>query len=351
MPTEAYRFPDLLALFPEKPGGEINPHFKELEVGFNAWVEKHFGGPRAVEVSRCENPLLIAATFPLASRDQLRAIVGCFAVSFLLDDLFDRSSIENVTALSQLWTKALLDGNEGKGVQHPLIEIVRRLVYPFIRPVMGSFHWQQFLAEYEISINNMVQETHDRAAYQNKNANLDIQSYMIKRRLFCGARVCFPIVRATRCLYISDDVLASTVVQEMEEATADMVFIVNDIHSFKKEYDADGAFSNLLTVIQKDPETAHLDFQGRLDYAEKLLKAALDRFQACRRDLPSFGPEMDQYLAVYADGLLDWAIGNLQWSRVTSRYNRFTNDEDRRNNIVRLALDGSPEDEKDVPIL
>lgn len=53
MSTEAYRFPNLLALVPKKPGGEINPHFKEVEAAFNAWVEKKLGGPSAVVCIRC----------------------------------------------------------------------------------------------------------------------------------------------------------------------------------------------------------------------------------------------------------------------------------------------------------
>ncbi|KAH0825949.1 isoprenoid synthase domain-containing protein [Lanmaoa asiatica] len=365
MPTKAYRLPDLLALLPEKLCGEINPHFKEVEAAFNAWVEKTLGGPRAVEVSQCENPLCIAVIYPLASQLQLKGIVDYTAATFLFDDLLhvsfyhsfhmcscnphsDRSPSEDVPALSRLWMK-ILDGNEGKSVQHPLIEIMRSELLVGIRPLVGTFHWPQFITENEMAVKNMIQETHEREVYQNNNTILDIQSYMVNRRFRIGCRPFFVLLRATRCLYIPDDVLASPIVQEMENAITDIISISNDVHSFKKEYGVDGAFSNLLTVIQKDPETAHLDFQGRLDYAEELFKAALDRFQACRQELPSLGPEMDQYLTVYADGLIDWAIGNLQWSRVTSRYNRFTNDEDRRNNIVRLALDGSPANKNHVP--
>lgn len=102
--------------------------------------------------------------------------------------------------------------------------------------------------------------------------------------------------------------------------------------------------------MEKDPETAYLDFQERLDYAETLFKAALERFHTCRRELPSFDPEIDQYLTSYADGLIDLLTGSLQWSRVNHRYNTFMNDEDRKNNVMRLALDGSPANENDVPV-
>ncbi|KAH0825963.1 isoprenoid synthase domain-containing protein [Lanmaoa asiatica] len=346
MPTKAYRFPDLLSLLPEKPGGEINPHFNEVEAAFSAWVEKKLGGSCAVEVNRSDHPLFIAVLYPFASQHQLRGIIDYFAAGVLFDDLLHVSShlSEDALALSQLWMKALEDGNEGQSIRHSFIEMMRSELLVTIKLVVGSLHWSRFVAENKVLLRDMAQEILDREVYQNKNANLDIQSYMIKRRLTIGARTCFVILRATRCLYISDDVLANPVVQEMENAITDVIFIVN------KEYGVDGAFSNILTVIQKDPETAHLDFQGRVDYAEKLFKEALDRFQASRRELPSFGPEMDQCLTMYADGLIDLAVGNLQWSRVNGRYNTFTSDEDRRNNVVRLALDGSPGDENNVPV-
>ncbi|KAH0825979.1 isoprenoid synthase domain-containing protein [Lanmaoa asiatica] len=387
MSTEAYRLPDLLALLPEKPGGEINPHFKEVEATFNAWMRKTLGGPRAVEVSRSESPLIIAMVFPLASQYQLKGIIDYYAASFLLDDLLyvsfhrsfrmysgnlhsDRSPSEDVRALSQLWMKTLRDGNEGKSVQHPLIEMMRSELLVSIRPVVSSVHWPQFVTENEMMVNDMVQETHEREVYQNMNATPDIQSYMMKRRFTIGTGPSFVLLRSTRCLYIPDDVLANPVVLEMQNTTTEMLLIENvsensltpltllkfnlcfiqDIYSFKKEYAFDGAFVNLLTVMQNDPETAHLDFQGRLDYAEKLFKAALERFQACRQELPSFGPEMDQYLALYTDGLIDMVIGNLQWSLVNGRYNTFTSDEDRRNNVMRLALDGFPAHENDVSV-
>ena len=203
-----------------------------------------------------------------------------------------------------------------------------------------------------------VKEVHNREAYMNKGTNLDIQSFITMRRWMVGTCMGFVLIRATRGLYIPDDVLANPVIQEMENAITDMVHISNvsdnssnprlklhlcfvqDVYSFKKEhYGFDGTFSNLLTFLQRDPETAHLDFQERLDYAERLFKATVDRFHACKRELPSFNPEIDQYLNLYVDGLIDLAVGNAQWSRVTRRYRTFTNDEDRRNNIMRLALE------------
>lgn len=43
----------------------------------------------------------------------------------------DRSPSEDLVVLSKLWMATLRDGDEAKDVQHPLIEMMRRLVEPF----------------------------------------------------------------------------------------------------------------------------------------------------------------------------------------------------------------------------
>lgn len=93
--------------------------------------------------------------------------------------------------------------------------------------VVSSFHWPQFVAENEKMVMQMIQEAHDRKVYLNKNTTIDIQSYLLNRRLTVGTCVYFVFIRVTRSLYIPDDVLANPVVQEMQDAAADVIIISN----------------------------------------------------------------------------------------------------------------------------
>jgi len=92
-----------------------------------------------------------------------------------------------------------------------------------------------------------------------------------------------------------------------------------------------------MTVIQKDPITRHLDLQDRFHHAGRLFQAALDRFNVCKNALPSFGDEeTDRQVAAFADGLVDWVLGSIEWSIVNHRYNVFVSDDDRTRHILRL---------------
>ena len=63
-----------------------------------------------------------------------------------------------------------------------------------------------------------------------------------------------------------------------------------------------------------------LDLQSAVDYVGNMCKSAIDRFIAERGCLPSWGPEIDEQVKIYVDGLADWIVGSLHWSFDSERY-------------------------------
>ncbi|KAF9238506.1 isoprenoid synthase domain-containing protein [Melanogaster broomeanus] len=337
MPTVAYQLPDLLALLPKKPGGNINPYFEEANTRYDAWMKKMFGWRWLFAlVYDSEVPLLASLAWPLASCQELKAILDYMTSSIMLEVLTDHCSSAKAVEISRLWMETLRGGDGGKFSRHAFFKSMRTELVPNMKAAIDPFHWPQFIISNDQFARNTVQEALDREAHVNKPRK--IQSYMIMRRETIGTRPCFVLMRTTRRLCIPDHVLTHPVMEELENVALDMVYIANDIYSFKKEYGENGALNNIMTVIQKDPTTNHLDLQGRFDYAAKLFREARDRFNACRDNLPSFGDvDLDRQVSAYADGLVDWVTGNIQWSIVNRRYKVFRNDADRKNSILRLS--------------
>ncbi|KAF8843483.1 terpenoid synthase [Paxillus ammoniavirescens] len=337
MPGGVYRIPDLLALLPDKPGGDISPYFQEAKTGYNAWVNKTLGWFLAVEAYKAELPLLAALTCPLASCQELRAITNHLVSVLILEKRTDRSSTTDLVDISHLWVNTLRDNDPGTTSHYPFIQIMRRELVPAMKAVVDPFHWPQFITANELYAENIAREALVSEAHPNKHAASDVQSYMDMRRETIGTRPFFVLVRSIRRLYIPAHVLAHPLVEEMENVALEMIVIANDIYSFKKDYSHNRALKNLLTVILSDPTIACLDLQARICYAAKLFQVALDRFHACRENLPSFDDaDLDRQVSSYADGLVDCVVGNIEWGAVTRRYNTFINETDRKNNIMRL---------------
>ncbi|KAI6005846.1 isoprenoid synthase domain-containing protein [Pisolithus albus] len=337
MVAQTYQLPDLRSFFPRKPGGAISPHFKGAYRGYNEWVSNTLGHYFSIEVYNAEMPLLAALTYPFATELELRAILDYMTVSFMLEEMTDRYSSAKALKNSEKWLKTLEDGQTGANSRHPFLKLMSREMMDRLKSAVDPFHWPQFISTNVDFARNTVREALDREASKGIHSTRDLHSYMITRRETIGTRPCFVLMRSTRRLYIPDSVLEEDAVKGMENAALDMVYIANDIYSFKKEQGDNGALNNIITVILKDPDTSHLDLQGSINYAGDLFKAALDEFHAYRGRIPPFDSDMDKYLSAYADGLIDWVIGNIEWSIVNNRYKVFSSDSDRRSNIIRLG--------------
>lgn len=96
-----------------------------------------------------------------------------------------------------------------------------------MRAAVDPFHWPQFIDSNADFAKNTVQEAIDRETHSDRNIHRDIQSYMMMRRETIGTRPCLVLMRSTRRLYITDDVLANPILKEMEDVALDMVYIVN----------------------------------------------------------------------------------------------------------------------------
>ncbi|KAG2128092.1 isoprenoid synthase domain-containing protein [Suillus cothurnatus] len=337
MPSRVYHIPKLLSARPRKTGFIINPSFKETKDGYERWVKDTFDYPSSIKIAESEMPLLAALAWPQASSKELRAILDYMTASFMLEELTDRCSSEVARNISKLWIDVLQDPQAGKGDHHPFTKLMSEQIAARLKDAVDPYHWAEFIQSNAEFAKNTVQEALDREASKDIAATHCIASYAIMRRETIGTRPCFVLMRSTLRLYLPKHVLQHPVVAEMENSALDMVYIANGIYSFKKERDDNGALNNIITVMQMDPATQHLDLQERFDHAGKLFHVALDRFNICRDALPSFGDEeTNRQVAVFADGLMDWIVGSIEWSEVTKRYKVFVDDNDRRENILRL---------------
>lgn len=52
-----------------------------------------------------------------------------------------------------------------------------------------------------------------------------------------------------------------------------------------------------------------LSLQQALDFVGQCCERSINRFEANRQSLPSWGPEIDREVASYVEGLQNWIVG------------------------------------------
>ena len=63
-----------------------------------------------------------------------------------------------------------------------------------------------------------------------------------------------------------------------------------------------------------------VDLQSAIDFVGSMCEQSINRFVANRANLPSWGAEINEQVAIYVDGLADWIVGSLHWSFESERY-------------------------------
>jgi len=106
------------------------------------------------------------------------------------------------------------------------------------------------------------------------------------------------------------------IILSLGEATNDLVTWSNDIFSFNVEQ-SKGDTHNMIVVIMKQEG---VDLQTAVDFVGSLCKQSIDRFIQDRKNLPSWGAEIDKEVQIYVQGLADWIVGSLHWSFESERY-------------------------------
>ncbi|EGO21839.1 putative terpene cyclase [Serpula lacrymans var. lacrymans S7.9] len=226
---------------------------------------------------------------------------------------------------------------DGEKFPHQMMDLIVELSTR-LNDAVSPFHRPQFIDTNADFAKNVIQEAIDRESAADVDHTRSVDAYMIIRRHTIGVKPCLVLMRSTRHLYIPDHVLKHPILEEIEDAILDTIYIANDIYSYKKEVGDNGALNNIITVIVKDPETKHLDAQGSIDHAGKIFQSAVARFHKYRSMLPSFGEEMDRQVQDYVDGLIDWSVGNIEWSMVNHRYNTFDDEQSRRSGVMRMVV-------------
>lgn len=90
-----------------------------------------------------------------------------------------------------------------------------------------------------------------------------------------------------------------------------------DVYSYNMEQAKGHSGNNIVTVLMREK---NIGLQDAADLVGDHFAMLMNRFVETKKQLPSFGAELDDAVAQYVDALGHWVIGNLEWSFESQRY-------------------------------
>jgi hypothetical protein len=93
--------------------------------------------------------------------------------------------------------------------------------------------------------------------------------------------------------------------EALNQGTNDLVTWSNDIFSYNVEQSRGDTHNMIVILMLYHGHT----LQSAVDYVGDLCAQTIDTFCENKKKLPSWGPEVDEMVAKYVQGLQDWIVG------------------------------------------
>ncbi|KAJ5104431.1 Presilphiperfolan-8-beta-ol synthase [Penicillium alfredii] len=136
----------------------------------------------------------------------------------------------------------------------------------------------------------------------------NVDEYMDMRRRTIGVHPVIVLCECVLGIHIPSNVVTHPSLEELGELSADLVMLVNDLVSYKKDLEQ-GVDHNLIVLL-----TARgLSRQQAVDEIGSMLDARYRRWYAVLADMPIWGEEIDRQVIRYSEICRNIALGSLYW--------------------------------------
>ncbi|PYC71685.1 Geosmin synthase [Streptomyces tateyamensis] len=185
---------------------------------------------------------------------------------------------------------------------------------------MGPAEREPFAAGIHRMLESWVWEIANRA----ENRIPDPVDYIEMRRDTFGSEMTLSLTRLGRRRSTPAEVWASGTVKAMEQAAADYAWLINDLHSYRKEVQFEGELHNAVLVVQN---FLGCDLEHALRVVTDLQTSRMRQFEHLTAlELPQLyrdfdlTPEQCAELDAYVGDLRNWMSGIHVWHRSVARY-------------------------------
>ncbi|EAU85264.1 terpene synthase [Coprinopsis cinerea okayama7 len=284
----------------------VNPLCDEVGRLSEQWFLRHanYSPPRAVAFMALKAGELTAACYPDADAFHLRVSDDFMNFLFNADDWLDDFDIEDTYGLANCTVRALRD--PVNFITDKRAGLMTKSYFSRFLKTAGPRCTERFIQTLALYFESVVTQKQAR----NNGTLPDLESYITIRRNNSGCKPCYALIEFCAGIDLPDEVINHPIIQSLEDASNDLIAWSNDIFSFNREQSRHDSF-NMVSIVMHQKGFA---LQEAVNFVGELCKKAMERFQADKRNLPSWGPEIDGEVAMYVDGLQNWIVGSLNWS-------------------------------------
>ncbi|KAK1705415.1 isoprenoid synthase domain-containing protein [Colletotrichum lupini] len=254
---------------------------------------------------------------PYADEDAYRTMIDWNNWVFAFDDQFDEGHLKDdpIKAVEELHaTFAVLEDNQAP-VQ--LYDNPIRYIFQTVWDRFKKRSTKELQERYKASIRYYFSGLLSQVGVQSSKSAmaLTVEEYMGFRRGTIGCQPSYVLVEFCHGINVPSNVIDHESLQECRRISADLVILVNDILSYRKDLEQ-GVQHNLIALLKSQGHST----QGAIDEIGDMIDECYRDWYLALSKMPICGEKVDQEVIRYLDGCRDVALGNLYWSYESGRY-------------------------------
>ncbi|KAG9254334.1 Presilphiperfolan-8-beta-ol synthase [Emericellopsis atlantica] len=313
--------PDLFgSIMSTKP--VVNPNYFAAKARGDRWIARvmKFDKTTAAKNAKVDLCFLASIWSADASEDRLVTMLDWNHWVFLFDDQFDEGHLmEDPAAAAEevKQTIAIMGGDAPRYTpESNPIRYVFQTCWDAISAVSSQEMQQRWIDQHKRYFAQLLVQVDQQVSGQ--NFTRDVDAYMDLRRGTIGVYPAINLAEYGADIKLPQHVYEHPSLQECMNVSADLVTLVNDVLSYRKDLKL-GVDHNLISLLV---EGNHLTIQQAVDKIGDMVTDCYRRWYLALAELPSYGEKIDREVMKFVEVCRAVAQGNLYWRRA-NRGNSF----------------------------
>ncbi|OTA98480.1 hypothetical protein M426DRAFT_69724 [Hypoxylon sp. CI-4A] len=316
---QSVRIPDLFSsIMASKP--VVNPNYFKVKAEGDRWITRI---AKMDEKARAKNTrvdlcYLVSIWAPDADEEALRMMLDWNHWVFLFDDQFDEGHLKEDLKAAQEEVDGTVAVMEEDAPLVKLEENPLRYIFQscWLRLKERASHaelQQRYKEQHIRFFDQLVVQV--RQAAQGQILSRDVQTYIEVRRGTIGAYPAIALTEYAQGVRLPGSVFSHNSLQECMRVSSDLVLLVNDVLSYRKDLEL-GVDHNLIALLIEQ----RMSLQQSVDKIGTMIDNCYRRWYTALAELPPYGEEVDREVLYFVEVCRRIALGNLHWSFKTGRY-------------------------------
>lgn len=311
--TKLYGLSDILLLDPKK----LNPHADLAQR-----IAKQHCKNAGIYVPTFDGyNTMCAYLFPDASLERLVALIMIMNFFYFVDETYERHERQGNNKDEDMYLRTIFDNcvqvmlyGKLPATEHQLYRACL-VIHRFVLPLTNETWLKNFIS---VTIQHLKSTTYTLEDILNAEGGDPIEQYVALRELDGGMRPTMRLIEFANNFYLSDEIKMHPYIRSVEEPTASIGGLMNDIFSYEKEVTAYGSRFNLVALLE---DYHHLSFEKAVHQAVEIVNQHTRNFLAREQAIPKWeNEETNQTIRRYVQCLRNQINATWHWQISTDRY-------------------------------